>query len=285
VATNDLTPSKAAYRLTHVLNAVASAHGTPRFPIDVRSLAMEAANIFHWPDPIIEIKAAPIPKFEGALFADANKQKWLLLYNDRLRSPGRIRFTQAHELGHYLLHRTLRSSFECTESDMVDLTTDDLTHEAQADSFASTLLMPLDDFRAQMQGSADFEGLAACAERYGVSLTAATLSWLKYTDTCAVLVVHRDGFIDWAYSSRSAFDGGAFFKTRGRTNAIPEASLASDETVSSERCGIEITATTWFPHAASDLSLREMKVCADQFDYIMTLLVLPKHSRVWKPRI
>ena len=280
---SELTPSKAAYRLTHVLNAVAAAHGTPRFPIDVESLALEAANIFHWPDPIVEVKAANIRSFEGALFSDNDRRSWMLLYNDTLRSAGRIRFTQAHELGHYLLHRSARDSFECTQADMVDLTTDDLTIEAQADSFASTLLMPLDDFRVQMQGCSDFEGLSACAARYGVSLTSATLTWLKYTDACALLVVHRDGFMDWAYPSKSAFAGGAFFKTKLSAVPIPDGSLASNDLVVRETSGVQLPARFWFPHADHEISLREMKISADQFDYVMTLLVMPAKSRVWKP--
>jgi hypothetical protein len=40
-----------------------------------------------------------------------------------------------------------------------------------------------------------------CAERYGVSLTAAILKWLEFTPESALLVCSRDGFIDWAVSS------------------------------------------------------------------------------------
>lgn len=282
--TNGLTSSKAAFRLTHVLNAVAGAHGTQRFPVDVVSVARESARIFGWPDPITEVQAADIKNFEGALYAGDERKCWLILYNHRLRSPGRIRFTQAHELGHYLLHRAHRNSFECSESDMVDLTQDSLTIEAQADDFSSALLMPLDDFRAQMNGTSDFDALGACAERYGTSLTATTLRWLKHTDANAVLVVHRDGFLLWSYASNSAYRNGAFFKTRSNIIAIPQASIASDTSVETERIGIEIAARTWFPHAPKELSIKEMKICADQFDYVMTLLVLPRFSSVWKPR-
>ena len=283
--TDGLTSSKAAYRLTHVLNAVTSAHGTPRFPVDVVSLARESAAIFSWQDPITAVQAADIKNFEGALYAGDEKQSWLLLYNHRLKSPGRIRFTQAHELGHYLLHRTQRSSFECSESDMVDLTQDTLTIEAQADDFAGTLLMPLDDFRAQMSGASDFDALGACAERYGTSLTATTLRWLKHTDASAVLVVHRDGFLLWAYPSNAAYRSGAFFKTRGNTIAVPAASIAADASIESERIGIEVPARTWFPHAPHELSIKEMKIRSDQFDYVMTLLVLSRSSNVWKLRV
>src|SRR6516225_6148907 len=102
---DELTASKAAYRLTRILNLFAEHHGTPRFPVDVVALAKDAANQFRWADPIVKVQAESIKNFEGALIPSEGKREWLLLYNKNLRSKGRIRFTQAHELGHYLLHR------------------------------------------------------------------------------------------------------------------------------------------------------------------------------------
>ena len=278
-----LTPSKAAYKFTHVLDHFSQIHGAPRFPVDIESLAKDSANQFGWSDPITVVEAADIKGFEGALFANEAKSKWCLLYNDKIRSPGRIRFTQAHELGHYLLHRRQREAFNCSLDDVVNRDDHEATIEAQADSFAAQLLMPLNDFRKQMDGCSDFDGLGACAERYGVSLTAATLRWLKVTDRQAVLVIHRDGFMKWAFSSKPAAKNGAFFKTGQQIIAVPDQSLAADEFVSVERKGQEIAAGTWFSDAPAHLSLQEMKITASEYDSIMTLLVLPNSASVWKP--
>lgn len=279
-----LTPFKAAYRLTHVLNVFTEAHQTPRFPVNVESLALETAKIFGWSDPIVEVQAAAIPSLEGALIPDGDRRKWMLLYDDRVTSRGRVRFTQAHELGHYVLHRLQRDSFECTEKDMVTWNDDSADIEAQADTFAATLLMPLDDFREQVDATANFESLGVASTRYGMSLTAATLRWLDHTDAVAVLVIHRDGFIMWAHSSKPAMRTGAFFRSRARTVPIPAGSLAEDDLVSSERRGKEIDARIWFPHAEQGASLLEMKIHADQYDWTMTLLVLPKGIPVWEQR-
>ncbi|MCD0279375.1 ImmA/IrrE family metallo-endopeptidase [Xanthomonas melonis] len=278
-----LTASRAAFKFTHVLDLFSQVHGTARFPIDVVALAKDAANHFGWKDPITQVEAADIQRFEGALFANDERSKWCLLYNSAMKSAGRIRFTQAHELGHYVLHRSQQSTFNCSEDDVVNRDTDEATIEAQADTFAATLLMPLNDFRSQMDGSADFEGLSACADRYGVSLTAATLRWLKSTDRQAVLVVHRDGYIRWAFSSKAAAKNGAFFRSRKQLIEIPERSMAADSSISVDRAGGEVPATVWFPHAHSDLSLREMKVTASEYDTVMSLLVLPRGASVWKP--
>lgn len=279
-----LTPSRAANRLTHVLNAFCGAHGVDRFPVDVPVLAKETAGVFHWDDPISEVKAAAINRFEGALYPSDDRRRWLLLYNDRLRSAGRIRFTQAHELGHYLLHRLLRAQFECAPADMIQVGSNEADVEAQADAFAANLLMPLDDFRAQVPGSATFATLQDSADRYGTSLTATVLRWLSHTEQTAVLVMHRDGFIDKAKSSPSAFRGGAFFKSRQRTIEIPAGSLAANEAIDRDLDGVDVDARTWFPHAEGGVTLREMKIVADHYDFVMTLLVLPRGIRVWPSR-
>lgn len=275
-----LTPQKAANRLNNILNMIRQQH-EERFPIDVPKLATEAANIFRWSDAITAIQAADIQHFEGALFANESKSAWMLLYNSRITSPGRIRFTQAHELGHYILHRQLKSEFQCTDSNMLDWTDESI--EAQADIFASYLLMPLDDYRKQLPAEVDLEILGACAERYGVSLTAAILKWLEHTGDSAVLVVSRDGFINWSTASERAMKAGAFFRTRNNTIPIPDESIAANANIVHDRRGTEIPAKIWFQHAHPNMTLREMKLYSEQYDCIFTVLKLPCSSAVWPP--
>ncbi|WP_394168928.1 ImmA/IrrE family metallo-endopeptidase [Saccharospirillum alexandrii] len=277
------TPQRAANRLVRVVETVSQAHGINRFPVDVPLLALECANIFKWTDPITKVQAAAIKGFDGALFPGEGRKEWLLLYNDAVTSSGRVRFTQAHELGHYILHRMKRESFQCSDADMLNWSQDDRDIEAQADLFASYLLMPLDDYRKQVPTQVDVDILSACAERYGVSLTAAILKWLQYTDVKAVLVMSNDGFINWAWSSQSAARAGAFFRTRGNVISLPEGSLAANQEVMHDRQGTKIPANIWFPHADPHIPLREMKVNATQYDATLSLLCLPRSAEVWPP--
>ena len=173
------TPPRAANRLVKLAEMFSAAHGVDRFPVDVPPLALEAARIFGWSDPITQVQSAKIKGFEGALFADGERREWLLLYNEAVSSLGRVRFTQAHELGHYILHRQDRESFQCSDADMLNWSKDDKDIEGQADLFASYLLMPLDDYRKQVTAMVDLDLLGHCADRYGVSLTAAILKWLS----------------------------------------------------------------------------------------------------------
>jgi len=281
--THTLTPSKAAYKLTHVLDTFADAHGSTRFPVDVAELALNAASLFGWKDSITQVQAADIKNFEGALFSNDDRSEWCLLYNNAIKSNGRIRFTQAHELGHYILHRHQKDSFNCSEDDVVNRDAEETSIEAQADTFAATLLMPLNDFRDQVGTASDLESLGACAERYGTSLTATVLRWLKDTDQQAVLINHRDGYMRWAYSSKAAKKNGAFFRSRKQIIEIPENSIAANESITSDRSGTEVSARVWFPHAPPHLSLREMKITSGEYDTALTLLVLPRGSTAWPP--
>jgi hypothetical protein len=86
------------------------------------------------------------------------------------------------------------------------------------DEFAATLLMPLDDSRRQItpKGQPNFDELSACATRYNVSLAAVILRWPRYMDRRAMIVVSRDGFMKWAWSSEPAFRGSPSRRWRKR---------------------------------------------------------------------
>lgn len=262
---------------------MATAHGLDRFPLDVPTVALEAARIFGWSDPISKVQVADIKGFEGALFPNESRSEWLLLYNSTIGSAGRIRFTQAHELGHYILHRASRSGFQCGDNDISGWPGDQESIETQADTFASYLLMPIDDFRAQTLGKIDLNVLSQCAERYGVSLSAAILKWLQFTDEKAILVMSSSGFMNWAWSSESAWRAGAFFRTKAETVEIPAGTLASDDSIRNEREGKEVSAAAWFKFADPGLAVREMKLRMEHLDRTLTLLVMPKIADVWPP--
>ena len=87
----------------------------------------------------------PLEGFEGALFpSPSGKPRWLIAYNSELTSKGRIRYTQAHELGHYLLYRRAGQSIRCRAAEMLIWDSSCQRQEAEANRFASYLLMPID---------------------------------------------------------------------------------------------------------------------------------------------
>lgn len=156
--------------------------------------------------------------------------------------------------------------------------------ESQADKFASNLLMPLHDFREQVTNTIDLDVLGFCADRYGVSLTAAILRWLEHTDQKAVVIHSRDGYMNWSWSSQAALKAGAFFRTKRSPVPIPEASLAANSLIKLEKTGQPVPARIWFEYAEEITQLREMKVSSDRHDMVITLLILPRSADVWKAR-
>jgi hypothetical protein len=130
--------------------------------------------------------------------------------------------------------------------------------------------MPLDDFRRQInpRAKADLELLGVCAKRYNVSLIAATLKWLEYTERRAVIVVSRDGFILWARSSSPALKSGAFFRTSRAPVAVPITSLAARGTV--DESTIELLSGTWF----KEEPCREVAIFSEQYEFTISLLLL-----------
>ncbi len=281
--TRKLTPAKAANHLNKIVDVFHNVHGSDRFPVNVDELALGAADIFKWSDPITKITEANIKKFEGMLSSNENQSKWMITFNSSLSSSGRVRFTKAHELGHYILHREVKQEFMCSREDMLDWSAEE-NIEAQADKFSSYLLMPLNDFREQVNGQLCLDTFSHCADRYGVSLTAAILKWLSYTDKKAVLIMSNDGFMNWASSSDPAFKAGAYFKTCGNVIPIPEASLTANQRVATNSEGVKLPTKLWFEHADSDSDLLEMKLFSEQYDCTLTLLILPKYADFWPPR-
>ena len=278
-------PTAAIAEANRLSKLLSLSRGSERFPVDVKELALGYAHQFGCEDPITNVIGSDLPGFEGALFRIDNldKREWSIIFNSGITVSGRVRFTLAHELAHYILHRHTRDTFECSAADMVQWDSDEKQQEAEADLFASYLLMPLDDFRRTICGGpVDLDALDACATRYGVSLTAAILKWLEFTPERAVFVMSRDGYILWSRSSQSALHSGAYFRTRNAVVSVPPASLAANTGgAASERNGVLLAAGTWFSKEPRDMSVREMKIVSDRYEQTMSLLILPEAEGHW----
>jgi hypothetical protein len=254
-----------------------------RFPVDVRRLALEYTRQVFPKDPVCEAEGIDMEGCDGALVPIPGRG-WGILYNSGIASPGRVNFTLGHEFGHYLVHRErFPEGRRCTADDIAAGGPDVRDVEREADQFASDLLMPFDDFRRKIPPHyvPDLDALSGCAHRYGVSLLAATLRWLAYTERRAVLAVSRDGFILWARSSEPAWRTGAFYHTADRLPVeIPARSLvASGAPLDDQRAGIDHPAGVWLPEAC-----RELAVTSERYDFALSLLLLgDAPERRWRP--
>ncbi len=227
------SPHKEANRLSTMLRM---ALGEDRFPIDVPQLALEVSK--NNEDPIEKVVGGELPGFEGMLRAHRKRPGWHIVYNEEPRYRGRERFTVAHELGHYMLHRpklgqvdypngqlSRSCDFQCLPLQSNAWKAAEKQREEEADTFASYLLMPLDDYRMQVTGLEMTRSLLGhITDRYGVSLLAAVRKWIEFTDRRAAMVVATDGFALWGRASKAAFQSGVF--TRSGME-IPDGSIAA----------------------------------------------------------
>ena len=270
-------PQACANSLSSMLNIVL---GADRFPVKVDELALEYSRQCFADSPIDRIQGEDLDGFDGLLKANKSRSKWLILYNSATTSEGRKRFTIAHEFGHYILHRHQQDLFECSDGDIETGDNNGRDIETEADLFASTLLMPLDDFRRQVDGqSISFDLLSHCADRYGVSLTAAALRWTEIAPRRAVLVASRDDHMLWAKSNEAALRSGAYFATRKNTFELPHDALAhryNTLSIADSRTG---RAQSWFAKEPASMPITEMTRVAGQYDYTLTLLLLPDSER------
>jgi hypothetical protein len=272
--TENLSPQRWANALTLLLNSVHGA-SAERFPVRVPELAKEYSLSRFPDDPVSLIKGDSLPTFDGALYkAPPGKKGWGIIYNSAITSPGRVNFTIAHEFGHYLLHRlAYPHGLECGQQDILRWDNTYRQIEAQANEFAAYLLMPLDDFRRQINSRAKptLDDLSACAQRYDVSLIAAVSRWLLYTDRRSVLVVSREGFILWARSSDRAFRTGVYFKTAGQPPIpVPVRSLAAQPGLMDKSKGqLAHDAGVWFAEPCEEIALT-----SDRYDFTISLLHL-----------
>ena len=269
-------PERCAIEITKLLNLFLCPEHSP---IDVVRLSREYTAQRFPGDAITMAEGANLPGFDGALYAaPAGKTGWGIVYNNALASPGRINFTLAHEFGHYLLHRiAYPNGIRCGEQDVVRWDSAYGQIEHQANRFAANLLMPLDDFRRQIAArtKVDLDLISHCAERYRVSLIAAILRWLTYTERRAVLVVSREGFVLWSRSSDAALKTGAFFRTSGAPVEIPAASLAATQDhLADGRTGVLHEPGVWFGE-----EVREITIFSEQYDFTLSLLLLEDRDR------
>ena len=263
-------PLKEANRLTCILDTLPPEE---RYPVDVSKVALELTPAFN-DDPITKVHGDTFNKFEGALIRDPANPQWCILYNLNIQHPGRARFTVAHELGHYMLHRqdAGRDGFECGTTDRLRYDTAYTVLEEEADAFAACLLMPAHDFRRQVQNEPfGFDLLGHCANRYGVSLTSSVLRWLDVTSKRAIAVFSEDGYMHWAKSSPTAFRSRRYFATRSHPIAVPSTSLAAEQTFSfTARDGVRHGPGIWF----QDESVVEHTIYSDEHEKTLTVLLL-----------
>lgn len=262
-----LSPKREAIQLVTLWRAVKG----DVFPVNAGALALNWSQQTAPSDPIGDLEAQELNGFEGGLFWLPTRKVWALLYQRHDNLPGRTNYTIAHEFGHYVLHRKQQQAFQCSQDSTLGVGAKAL--EREADTFASYLLMPIDDFRAQVASQrVTLDVLSACASRYGVSMTAAILKWVEFTDEPVAVVKSSEGMVDWWRASSSAKNH--CYSSLRRGMELPASSLAAKPAIAISpadyRVGIDHPPGIWFSHVPT----REMVISSDRYDMTISVLVL-----------
>lgn len=272
-------PVAEANRISQILNHV---YGRDRFPVDVEQLARDYSKQISPDSYITDIQQISLEGFEGCLQANRDGSKWKIAYNPEQGSQGRARFTLAHELGHFVLHRDQQQIFECSEKDMYEWDSPARQIEAEADTFSSCLLMPLDDFRAQLAGQTmNIDLLEHCRNRYGVSGMAAALKWVEVAPRRTVVVAARDGYLLWARANERAYRSKCYLAASKRTIEVPAQSLLAEAAQTGLSGKRNTDARIWFPQEPCGTPMEETAICVDStsFPYILGILQMPDVER------
>lgn len=243
------------------------------FPINAREVALEVSRRRFKEDPVGLIKPHGVAGVDGMLSKRQKKGDWCISYDEEVELPGRINFTIAHEFGHYLLHRQTTDEFLCGQRQMLDYDSGESKRlEAEANKFASYLLMPADDFRKQICNQAvNVSLIADCAERYGTTFTATALKWVEITDETAMLVVAIDEFVSWSYPSQAGRKQRIYLPPG---TPVPQASLdwlkSSGERNTQDKSR-RVAPGVWHP----GLEAEECAIVSDRYEMTIFLIRFP----------
>ena len=271
-----LRPLKEAARITQMLDLVLGVDRFDRAPVDVIGLALEYSRQVAPESPIHEVVERNLPGCVGALvYGEARPRQWAIMYHVG-QSDGRRSFTVGHEFAHYLLHRQLIEQYGgfdggiyCDENS-VDRR-GGVRHRAGSRRVCRGSADAASRFSqdsSRPRHGLDFNTLSRLAKRYGVSLTAAILRWLEYTETRAMMVVSNEGFAHWAKPSGPALKSGRFIRTKNTVYELPsEAFAARRDYTDRALTGISQPAGVWFAESVHEMCFR-----SDRYDQEITVL-------------
>ena len=138
---------------------------------------------------------APLDTADARLLRKGSRG--LIRVNRDIPEPGRKRFAVAHELGHWLLHKTTSQIIACTNEDMVARYKASPA-EVEANYFAAELLMPERLFLPHVRGvSPTFDLIKQLASVFTTTLTATAVRLVELSDDYCAVVVSQSGRIKW----------------------------------------------------------------------------------------
>lgn len=123
--------------------------------------------------------------------------KGIIRVSDKIKENGQRRFAVAHEIGHFVLHKSLNQLEICHDKDLATWNSEN-AKETEANYFASELLMPEALFASRCDLSkVSFKELIPLAKEFQTSLTATALRLVQFCPESCAVIVSENGKIKW----------------------------------------------------------------------------------------
>lgn len=142
--------------------------------------------------------------FDGLLEHDSNDfHVYLNTQNIQSTDNARLRFSFAHELGHFFIdeHRNALKKGKSLHKSYYRFQRKNIV-EMEADHFASNLLMPTSRFKQAVQTRKfDFSLIESLTKEFGTSLSATLLKYIEIDAYPIMVVFSRDNMIEYSWKS------------------------------------------------------------------------------------
>lgn len=242
-------------------------------PVDLTSLAAE--------ERVELVEGEFGPDFHGRIEYLPEERVFAIYYPGASSEvfPGRVRFTIAHELGHYLIptHRDILLKELVHDSEEDFRSGNDI--EREADRFAAALLIPAAFLKEKMgrKGFLSLGEIKAASINCGTSVQATAFRYTQFTDEPHLAIVSENGKILYYFASEEAQAIG--FAGLGH-RLVPEGSptrLAINDPTRSIKEGATNT-EGWFSERVRRADLWEEAVSLGYSGRVLTLLSWQRHS-------
>lgn len=220
----------------------------------------------------------------GALWRSGND--FGIIVSSACPTPGHRRFTIAHELGHYHVDGHVEQLFASGNAVAPSLgghfrdQRDPV--EVEADAFAGELLVPTAFARALVDGAPlGMHAVMRLRDTFDVSLSCAAIRLAQLADEALVVVLSKDGVIEWTARSGALWNQGGWARRSWKKEWTPRGSgtrrLAAD--AARRRAGAadgsELLACEWCDGAPPTAVAVEESVGLGEYERVLTVVRFP----------
>jgi len=161
----------------------------------------------------LKVKEEQLRGCDGVLVRPLGLNRGIIAVRRDMRSPGRKRFTIAHEIGHFVLHGYDDHGSICKEKDIEGWAKAGSDKEKQADDFAAELLIPTAAVAPHLTSTTPSLGVVEkIADDCGASLSASAWRYCDLTSEQCAIIWSENQEIVWSKSSPEF----PFFLKKGR---------------------------------------------------------------------